>query len=239
MFPHACQILTYLRRITCACVVSGLVCFSFSPASAQSTQSAPSAQSTPPANELVLSTQSPAATTGAFGINEAIQAGEARRRAAAGAQANVPQPLAPEPAYARYPHYRGTIGDVPIRMRLGPKPDERDSVHGEYYYSDSQAALRVAGEYDGGTFLMEESDDGTTVTGLWEGEIDAQGVVRGQWTDVFDRSRVLPFVLIPVSAAVIPPYRPKPADTPSTISPSTVPPAPPTPGPAKSSVVGW
>src|SRR5690606_5099954 len=66
-----------------------------------------------PAGEQVLSTQDLTVTEGAFGLNDAIQAGEMRRRTAAGPQASAPQPLAPEPAYARYPQYKGTIGDVP------------------------------------------------------------------------------------------------------------------------------
>lgn len=197
--------------------------------------------------ERVLSTQDLSTTDGAFGLNEAIQAGEMRRRTAAGAQASVPQPLAPEPAYARYPQYTGSIGDVPIRMRLGPKPDELDSVHGEYHYGTSRAVQRLAGEYADGAFLMEESDDGTTVTGMWEGQIDARGVVRGQWTDAFDRRRVLPFVLVPVTVAVIPPYRsdePAYSNATPVAAPATMPaPRPParpaTPGPGRSSIVGW
>lgn len=199
-----------------------------------------------PAGERVLSTQDLSATDGAFGLNEAIQAGEMRRRTT-GPQASVPQPLTPEPAYARYPQYKGSIGDVPISMRLGPKPDERDSVHGEYRYGTSRAVQRVAGEYADGTFLMEESDDGTTVTGLWEGQIDARGVVRGQWTNAFDRRRVLPFVLVPVTVVVIPPYRSDdpaygnatPIAVPAAISSPRPPSLPAAPGPARSSIVGW
>ncbi|TMS58851.1 hypothetical protein MW7_009130 [Imbroritus primus] len=200
-----------------------------------------------PAGEQVLSTQDLTVTEGAFGLNDAIQAGEMRRRTAAGPQASAPQPLAPEPAYARYPQYKGTIGDVPIRMRLGPKPDERDSVHGEYHYGTSRAVQRVAGEYADGTFLMEESDDGTTVTGMWEGQIDARGVVRGQWTDAFDRRRILPFVLVPVTVTVIPPYRSDdpaysnaaPIAAPAPMPAPRAPALPATPGPARSSIIGW
>ena len=208
-----------------------------------------------PADEQVLSTQpfgterAGEATSmgGAFGLNEAIQAGEQRRRAAAGPQGGAPQPLAPEPSYARHPAYTGTIGDVPIRMRLGPKPDERDSVQGEYHYGTARAVQRVAGEYADGTFLMEESDDGITVTGMWEGQIDARGVVRGQWTDAFDRRRVLPFVLVPVTVAVIPPYRSDdpaysnatPMAAPAPMPVPRTPALPATSGPARSSIVGW
>jgi hypothetical protein len=91
---------------------------------------------------------------------------------------------------------------------------------------------------------MEESDDGTTVTGLWEGQIDARGVVRGEWTDAFDRQRVLPFVLVPISVAVIPPYvqdntSASNAGAIATPAPIDVPRQPGTPGTTRSRAVGW
>lgn len=77
--------------------------------------------------------------------------------------------LQPQPDYAKYPVYTGVIGDVPIRMRLGRKPGEIDSVHGEYVAGQQPGVRLVTGEYENGGFLMEESDDGTHVTGTWEG----------------------------------------------------------------------
>lgn len=200
------------------------------------------AQSATQATDTVLSTRSLDVQPGDLGLNEAIRSGEAQRRAAKGNAAETPQPLTPQPAYARYPRYTGTIGDQAIHMRLAPKPDERDSVHGEYSFGNARAVQLVTGEFADGTFLMEESDDGTTVTGAWEGRVDARGVVRGQWTDAFNRQRILPFVLIPVSVAVVPPYAG--AEAPSIAEPAPMPPiatprAVTAPAPARSSIHGW
>lgn len=47
--------------------------------------------------------------------------------------------LQPQPEYAKYPVYTGMLGEVPIHMRLGAKPGEIDSVHGEYVAGKGQA----------------------------------------------------------------------------------------------------
>lgn len=151
----------------------------------------------------------PAPVDGALGLNQAIRDGESRR----GTTLSTGQaaPLAPRPEYARLPVYAGTLGDQSVRLRLGPKPDERDSVHGEYAFGDRPGVRLLAGEYENGGFLMEESDDGTHVTGNWEGQIDAAGVVRGTWTDALNPAIVLPFMIRPLGLLVIPPFDMRPS----------------------------
>jgi hypothetical protein len=168
-----------------------------------------------------------AATAGGegLGLNQAIRDGEARRGATL--STGAARPLAPRPEYASLPVYVGKVGDQPVRLRLGPKPDERDSVRGEY--SGRGAGVRLlAGEWEDGAFLMEESDDGTRVSGNWEGTIDAGGAVRGTWTDGFNPAIVLPFFIRPLGTLVIPPFDMTPN--------SGVTYAPP---PPKSSISGW
>ncbi|UDM49203.1 hypothetical protein [Cupriavidus sp. MP-37] len=161
----------------------------------------------------------------ALGLNQAIRDGEARRGATL--SSGAARPLAPRPEYASLPVYVGKVGDQPVRLRLGPKPDERDSVRGEY--SGRGAGVRLlAGEWEDGAFLMEESDDGTRVSGNWEGTIDASGAVRGTWTDAFNPAIVLPFFIRPLGMLVIPPFDMTPN--------SGVTYAPP---PPKSSISGW
>ncbi|ANA32105.1 hypothetical protein [Ralstonia mannitolilytica] len=171
---------------------------------------AASAQTPSANNGYDVSTGSMTVQPGDLGLNRAIADGERRRAARAGngfsAQTQPPVVLQPQPDYAKYPVYTGVIGDVPIRMRLGRKPGEIDSVHGEYAAGQQPGVRLVTGEYENGGFLMEESDDGTHVTGTWEGAIDAHGIVRGTWTDVAHDGRTLPFVLRPVAVVVIPPY---------------------------------
>ncbi|MBB2918361.1 hypothetical protein FHX60_002765 [Cupriavidus alkaliphilus] len=169
-----------------------------------------------------------AAGAEALGLNQAIRDGEARRGASGAAlSTGTARPLAPRPEYASLPVYVGKVGDQPVRLRLGPKPDERDSVRGEY--SGRGAGVRLlAGEWEDGAFLMEESDDGTRVSGNWEGTIDASGAVRGTWTDAFNPAIVLPFFIRPLGMLVIPPFDMTPN--------SGVTYAPP---PPKSSISGW
>ncbi|MGD7311804.1 hypothetical protein ACQCSJ_11050, partial [Ralstonia pseudosolanacearum] len=84
---------------------------------------------------------------------------------------------------------------------LGPGMSAIGRLH-----SKGPGVRLVTGEYENGGFLMEESDDGTHVTGTWEGAIDAHGAVRGTWTDAAHDGRTLPFMLRPVAVVVIPPY---------------------------------
>jgi len=173
-----------------------------------------SAQTPSANNGYDVSTGGANVQPGDLGLNRAIADGDKRRAAkaakAAGngfsAQTDQPHALQPQPDYAKYPVYTGVIGDVPIHMRLGRKTGEIDSVHGEYTAGKGQAVRLVTGEYENGGFLMEESDDGTNVTGTWEGAIDARGIVHGTWTDVAHGGGTLPFVLRPVAVVVIPPY---------------------------------
>ncbi|SPR96340.1 hypothetical protein [Cupriavidus taiwanensis] len=181
-----------------------------------------------PATELSTGPVNGAAGGDALGLNQAIRDGEARRSASGLAlSTGAARPLAPRPEYASLPVYVGKVGDQPVRLRLGPKPDERDSVRGEY--SGRGAGVRLlAGEWEDGAFLMEESDDGTRVSGNWEGTIDAGGAVRGTWTDAFNPAIVLPFFIRPLGMLVIPPFDMSPN--------SGVTYAPP---PPKSSISGW
>jgi len=142
---------------------------------------------------------------GGFGINEAIRAGEAERGASL--STGPVRTLSPRQEYSHYPTYVGTVGDKPVRMRIAPKTDTRDSLQGEYQIGDGKGVRLLSGEWDDGTFLMEESDDGTRVSGNWEGQIDRNGAVRGTWTDAYNPAIVLPFVIRPFGGyLVIPPF---------------------------------
>ncbi len=182
------------------------------------------------AGDTVLST-GPVVVGGAgqpdsLGINQAIRDGEAKRGTAL--STGTFKPLSPRAEYASLPVYVGKVGDKAVRLRLGPKPDERDSVRGEYTSGGAPGVRLLAGEWEDGTFLMEESDDGTRVSGNWEGTIDNAGVVRGNWTDAFNPAIILPFMIRPLGLLVIPPFDMTPN--------SGVTYAPP---PPKSSISGW
>lgn len=146
---------------------------------------------------------------GPLGINDAIRAGEARRGTSL--STGPIRVLSPRPEYAQYPVYVGTVGDRTVRMRVAPKTDTRDSLQGEYAIGDGKGVRLLSGEWDNGSFLMEESDDGTRVSGNWEGQIDQNGAVRGTWTDAFNPAIVLPFFIRPFGGyLVIPPFDMRP-----------------------------
>jgi hypothetical protein len=110
------------------------------------------------------------------------------------------KPLTPNPAFARFPTYVGTLGDKQIEMKLGAKTDERTGVHGEYRFAGASTVILVAGDRDGDTLEIEESNDGTHITGNWVGKFAADGSVSGERMNA-DDSNPLPFDLKPIGSA--------------------------------------
>jgi len=142
------------------------------------------------------------------------------------------KPLTPNPAYARFPTYVGTLGDKQIEMKLGAKTDERTGVHGEYRFAGASTVILVAGDRDGDTLEIEESNDGTHITGNWVGKFAADGSVSGERMNS-DDSNPLPFDLKPLGSGAIP--SPAPAagtvvpKAPQSVAPSLEPAPPPAP----------
>jgi hypothetical protein len=137
------------------------------------------------------------------------------------------KPLTPNPEYARFPRYVGTLGDRQIEMKLGAKTDEPSGVHGEYRFAGSPNVILVAGDRDGDTLEIEESNDGTHITGNWVGKIAADGSLSGERMDP-DDSNGQPFDLHPAVAGVKLPAMPAgAAKAPPAPSLEPAPPAPP------------
>ncbi|MGF6806951.1 hypothetical protein OKW30_002077 [Paraburkholderia sp. Clong3] len=109
-------------------------------------------------------------------------------------------PLKPSPEFAKFPRYVGTLGARPIVLRLGPKTDDPSGVHGEYQYTDSGEVILIAGDRDGDTLEVEESNDGTHITGNWVGKFAADGSLEGDRMNV-DDSNPQEFNLKPLAAA--------------------------------------
>ncbi len=74
-------------------------------------------------------------------------------------------PLRPNPEFATFPGYTGTLGSRQITMRIGPKTDDPSGVHGEYQFADTGPVVLIAGDREGDTLEIEESTDGTHITG--------------------------------------------------------------------------
>ncbi|MGF6549190.1 hypothetical protein [Paraburkholderia youngii] len=108
-------------------------------------------------------------------------------------------PLKPSPEFAKFPRYVGTLGARPIVLRLGPKTDDPSGVHGEYQYTDNGEVVLIAGDRVGDTLEVEESNDGTHITGNWVGKFAADGSLEGDRMNV-DDSNPQEFNLKPLAA---------------------------------------
>ena len=130
-------------------------------------------------------------------------------------------PLGPNPAYANFPRYVGTLGGRQIEMMLGRKTDDASGVHGEYHFIGSPARFLVAGDRDGDTLEIEESNDGTHITGNWVGKFSADGSVSGERMND-DDSHPQPFDLRADSTAArtLPPESARPSDSPAAQGPA-------------------
>ncbi|CAG4891078.1 hypothetical protein [Paraburkholderia gardini] len=124
-------------------------------------------------------------------------------------------PLKPSREFAKFPRYAGMLGSRQIVLRLGAKTDDPSGVHGEYQFTDNGAVILIAGDRDGTTLEVEESNDGTHITGNWVGKFAADGTLSGERMNV-DDSDPQPFDLRPLAAGqpVPPPVAAKaPAET--------------------------
>ncbi|ABE30636.1 Putative exported protein [Paraburkholderia xenovorans LB400] len=126
-------------------------------------------------------------------------------------------PLKPSAEFAKFPRYAGMLGSRQIVLKLGPKSDDPAGVHGEYQYSDTGEVILIAGDRDGDTLEVEESNDGTHITGNWVGKFAADGSVAGDRMNV-DDSDPQPFDLKPLAAEQPVPPPGAPASTASTAS---------------------
>ena len=114
-------------------------------------------------------------------------------------------PLKPSPEFAKFPQYAGTLGQRQIVLRLGAKTDDPSGVHGEYQFADTGEVILIAGDRDGDTLEVEESNDGTHITGNWVGKFAADGTLSAERMNV-DDSDPQPVDLRPLAAgAPVPP----------------------------------
>jgi hypothetical protein len=104
------------------------------------------------------------------------------------APAPIQLPLKPSAEFAKFPRYAGTLGTRQIVLRLGAKTDDPSGVHGEYQFTDTGEVILIAGDRDGDTLEVEESNDGTHITGNWVGKFAADGTLAGDRMNVDDSS---------------------------------------------------
>ncbi|MDE1184168.1 hypothetical protein [Paraburkholderia sp.] len=122
-------------------------------------------------------------------------------------------PLKPSAEFAKFPRFAGMLGTRQIVLRLGPKTDDPSGVHGEYQFTDTGEVILIAGDRDGTTLEVEESNDGTHITGNWVGKFADDGSLEGDRMNV-DDSNSQPFDLRPLAAGQpVPPPGAAPAKT--------------------------
>ena len=90
--------------------------------------------------------------------------------------------------------FRGTLGEATIELHLQLKPDATEGLQGTYSTVGQSASVLLAGEYDGGEVIMEESINGKDVSGDWSGQFDGK-MFSGTWSTT-DDAITKPFRLI-------------------------------------------
>lgn len=75
---------------------------------------------------------------------------------------------------------RGTLDGANIQMNLRPKEEFADGLEGHYFWFGTSHNVLLAGEVDGAEVFMEESENGTDVSGEWNGKLDGD-TFSGEW----------------------------------------------------------
>ena len=155
------------------------------------------------------------------------------------APAPIQLPLKPSPEFARFPRYAGMLGKRQIVLRLGAKSDDPSGVHGEYQFTDNGEVILIAGDRADDTLEVEESNDGTHITGNWVGKFAADGTLTAERMNV-DDSDPQPVDLRPLAAGapVTPPVQVAPAAAAASPAPANANAAPANAAPAKDHAVG-
>jgi hypothetical protein len=105
-------------------------------------------------------------------------------------------PLRPDPAFAHYPQYEGMLDGRRIVLRIGVNPDVPEELNGEYQFLPDGPVVLIAGGREGNNLTLEESDDGTEISGQWVGFYATDGSLSGERMNV-DQSDARPFALKP------------------------------------------
>lgn len=89
--------------------------------------------------------------------------------------------------------FRGTLGDTPIQFAVRPKAIADEGLEGEYFIFGRSQKILLAGELEDETLFLEESENGTSISGQWEGKLHGD-VLQGTWKSA-DESVSRPFKL--------------------------------------------
>jgi hypothetical protein len=88
---------------------------------------------------------------------------------------------------------RGTLGDARVQVKLRTKAEMEDGIEGEYFVFGQSQQVLLAGEVEGDDVFLEESENGSDVSGQWNG-ILADDIITGEWQSA-DGKLTRPFKL--------------------------------------------
>jgi hypothetical protein len=103
----------------------------------------------------------------------------------------------------------GTLGDAKIQAHLRPKAAIDEGIEGEYFIFGQSQKILLAGELEGEDVVLEESENGTDVSGQWEGKRQGD-TIQGKWLSA-DGAVSKPFALKIMATDAAPKSRPAPA----------------------------
>jgi len=103
----------------------------------------------------------------------------------------TPAPASGKMLFVKPVALRGTLGDAQIQVNLRTKEEFEDGVEGEYFLFGHSRNILLAGEIEGDELLLEESENGTDVSGQWAGTL-AGDTISGEWQSA-DGSVTKPF----------------------------------------------
>jgi len=75
---------------------------------------------------------------------------------------------------------RGVLGDAQVQLNLRPKVPAEEGIEGDYFVFGKSPRIFLAGEVEGNDVLMEESENGTDVSGQWTGTFNGD-TFSGDW----------------------------------------------------------
>jgi hypothetical protein len=133
--------------------------------------------------------------------------GPARSEQAAPAvlAAPAPSPYGKLPLLEAPLALRGTLGDAAIQANLRAKEIPDEGFEGDYFLFGHSQKILLAGEVEGDDVFMEESENGTDVSGQWTGKLVGD-TISGNWQS-FDGLTNKPFSLRIVRAAQAKPVK--------------------------------
>lgn len=88
---------------------------------------------------------------------------------------------------------RGTLGDVNVQVHIRPKEQIEEGIEGEYFIFGNSLKILLAGEIEGDILFMEESENGTNISGQWDGKLEGN-TLAGTWMSA-DGTFTKPFSL--------------------------------------------